>query len=274
MKKFNNRPNVFRNYLALFAKIFSEIYVSQPKSNGIYMKKVPIHFGPAMKHHRTTDENYKNKRTDISLPVMGFSFLAPQFDSSRMLSKTEQLHAECNSALSVQGFPVPYIIPMTLYIKTKTVNELLEILEQILPYFSPSLSFMYNIYNYGNIAFQDEVTLTLSNSVERLDNWEDPVKRDIEWQIDFEFKAYFFKLPKGNYINYPIVDKDDNIIIDYADKNDEKDEEDKNVSKEKLVESFKLYAGVYPISSETDCIDLSTVDIDEIFSVYETREII
>ena len=134
-----------RNIVILFGTVFNDISVRRVNSSNVVQEeiKVPIAYGPAEKfltRLRETTDISKGK-VGLTLPRIAFEFTAINYDSTRKLSTTKQfkgVHATEASKLKRVYTPVPYNFDFTLSVMVKNSDDGTQILEQILPYFSPA----------------------------------------------------------------------------------------------------------------------------------------
>ena len=84
-----------------------------------------------------------NKSTQMSLPRMSFEFTDLQYDPTRKSTQTQQFVVKNSTGSEIKkGYvPVPYNMTIQLSVMTKLNDDMLQIIEQILPYFQP----MYNL---------------------------------------------------------------------------------------------------------------------------------
>ena len=89
---------------------------------------------------RETTDISKGK-VGLTLPRIAFEFTAINYDSTRKLSTTKQfkgVHATEASKLKRVYTPVPYNFDFTLSVMVKNSDDGTQILEQILPFFTPA----------------------------------------------------------------------------------------------------------------------------------------
>ena len=134
-----------RNIVILFGTVFNDISVKRTNASNVVLEeiKVPIAYGPAEKflvRLRETTDISKGK-VGLTLPRMAFEFTAINYDSTRKLTTTKQfkaVHATDNTKLKRVYTPVPYNFDFTLSIMVKNSDDGTQILEQILPFFTPA----------------------------------------------------------------------------------------------------------------------------------------
>ena len=134
-----------RNIVILFGTVFNDISVKRTNASNVVQEeiKVPIAYGPAEKflvRLRETTDISKGK-IGLTLPRMAFEFTAINYDSTRKLTTTKQfkaVHATDDTKLKRVYTPVPYNFDFTLNIMVKNSDDGTQILEQILPFFTPA----------------------------------------------------------------------------------------------------------------------------------------
>ena len=133
-----------RNIVVLFGTVFNDISIRRVTSAGVVAEeiKVPIAYGPAEKflvRLREATDISKGK-VGLTLPRMSFEFTAINYDSTRKLTTTKQfkaVHATDDTKLKRVYTPTPYNFDFTLSVMVKNSDDGTQILEQILPYFTP-----------------------------------------------------------------------------------------------------------------------------------------
>ena len=120
-----------RNVVILFGTVFNDIIVRRVNSSNVTQEefRVPIAYGPAEKFLVRL-----RQATDISKGKVGLTL-------PRKLITTKQFkkpHSTDASKLTAVYTPVPYDFDFTLSVMVKNSDDGTQILEQILPYFSPA----------------------------------------------------------------------------------------------------------------------------------------
>jgi len=140
-----------RKVVVAFASMFNDIYVSRKDEGGTEIErfKVPVAYGPQQKFlrrlDRIGDDFEKNQiRLETYLPRIGFEITNFQYDSSRKLNTIQQTaayYAGDRSKLYRRYERVPYNVTFAVSIMSKTMDDALQIIEQVLPYFGPEYTF-------------------------------------------------------------------------------------------------------------------------------------
>lgn len=185
-----------RKVVTVFGTIFNNITVKRIDNSGneIERFKVPLVYGPKESWLYRAEQNNMNEPNTIDLiqPRMSFQITGLSYDGSRKLSKV-QSHTKLKDQehLLKQLNPVPYNITMELYVLAKFTDECNQIVEQILPYFTPGLTVQY--LPIPEMSLKDDLHVDLTN-VSFEDNWTEDLdqKRDISWTLTFNIKTYFY----------------------------------------------------------------------------------
>jgi len=143
-----------RNTVIAFGSLFNNIKVSRKNSAGVEIKqiKIPISYGNKAKFIRRLREEYSlssGVEIAMTLPRIGFELSSVEYDTSRKTNTLNQLKAY-NSTLTTSQVKsnyssVPYNLNFGLYIMTETVDDGLQIIEQIAPYFTPEFTVSLNL---------------------------------------------------------------------------------------------------------------------------------
>ena len=186
--------------VSVFGTLFNNIQIKKTKSDGTILTTtmVPISYGPAQKFLQRLAEEpnlQDGSRSAISLPRMAFQLEGFNYDSQRQQNK---LIRHSKSSLETDGTnrsyqynPAPYNLNFTLSILAKNMNDALQIVEQILPYFQPEYTVTMKMID--SMSDTRDVPITL-NSVAMEDTYEGGFeeRRVIEYTLEFTMKLYFF----------------------------------------------------------------------------------
>lgn len=189
---------IIRKAIVAFGEVFNDMTVRNKDNdnNVVKVKKVPISYAPKEKwFSRLHEDPDFAQKFQIELPRMSFEITDIQYDAQRKLN--QQMMNNCPGAGKIFA-PVPYNIGITLHTYTKTQEDALQILEQILPFFGPAL--IINI-DVTDMNITQDIPITL-NSIHRSDSYEGSLEdtRMILQQFNFEMKLNLYG-PVGNKYN-------------------------------------------------------------------------
>ena len=187
-----------RKYVAVFGTLFNDINVERKNSSGVVVEKikVPLSYGPKQKHVLASQETTAvTRQTATRTPRMGFALTGLSYDTARKLNtlgkNVAANTAAGTSSLMTQYNPVPYNFDFTLYILVKNAEDGTQILEQILPFFTPQFSVTIN--TIPEMGIKADVPITL-NSADVSDEYEGDTdtRRTIIWTLSFLLKGYIY----------------------------------------------------------------------------------
>ena len=133
---------ILRKCVIGFGTLFNNIECRKENKDGsVYSRmKVPLAYGPRQKFlARLEQQADLNQKVAITVPRLSFEMTGISYDSARKLAPiTMNLQTGDKDTVRRQYTPVPYNIDFELNVISKTNDESLEILEQIVPIFQPS----------------------------------------------------------------------------------------------------------------------------------------
>jgi len=133
---------IIRKCVIGFGTLFNNIECRKENKDGsVYSRmKVPLAYGPRQKFlARLEQQADLNQKVAITVPRLSFEMTGISYDSSRKLAPiTLNTKSGDKDTIRKQYTPVPYNIDFELNVISKTNDESLEILEQIVPVFQPS----------------------------------------------------------------------------------------------------------------------------------------
>ena len=185
--------------VSVFGTLFNNVDVKKVKSDGTVVSqfRVPISYDPKQKFlDRLAEEpNLSDRnRSAITLPRMAFELTGFEYDAQRQQNKLirsikNQYESDGKEDFNMQS--APYNLNFTLSILAKNMNEALQIVEQILPYFQPEYTVTMKMVD--GIPDNRDVPVVL-NGVSFSDEYEGSFedRRIIEYTLDFQMKTYFF----------------------------------------------------------------------------------
>lgn len=185
---------IIKKTIVAFGTLFNNIYIKHSDNNGNDQSliKVPIAYGPIQKFlARIEQKPDLRKRVAITLPRMSFELTSIQYDNSRKVS-TMQTFTAMNGNNPVKVFmPVPYNLGIELNIITKYNDDMLQIIEQILPFFQPHFNLSIDLVS--TIGEKRDVPMVIQN-IQMSDNYEGSYeeRRNLIYTINFIAKTNIF----------------------------------------------------------------------------------
>ena len=186
--------------VATFGTLFNDITVKRKTSSGDTVKelKVPLSYAPRSKFLSKIQvqnaDGSVNKNTAIVLPRMSFEMDSFSYDSERKLNSLGVRYNTTQDDKEKSMYnPVPYNIDFSLNVYVEHFDEGLQIIEQIVPFFSPYLNIPSKLV-YDDMGIVDDVPVLLNNvSLEETYEGQFEDRRVIIWTLGFTLKTNIFK---------------------------------------------------------------------------------
>lgn len=187
---------IFRSVIIGFGSLFNGIQIKHKDENDDTQSiiKVPLAYGPTQKFLARLKQNPDlNHPVQMTLPRMSFEFTNLQYDPSRKSTQTQQFAVTSADGTEERKtyLPVPYNMTITLSVYTKLNDDMLQIVEQIVPYFQPGYTLP--IKFLGNFKEVMNVPVVLEN-IDMTDEYEGnfDTRRALLYTFTFTAKTYVF----------------------------------------------------------------------------------
>jgi hypothetical protein len=187
---------IFRSVIIGFGSLFNGIEIKHKDGDGdtFSVIQVPLAYGPTQKFlARMKQEADLNKPIQMTLPRMSFEFLGLTYDPSRKSTQTTTIINQTPDGENIKRnyMPVPYNMSIQLSIMTKLNDDMLQIIEQILPYFQPAYNLPINFL--GNLKEKRDIPIQL-DSISMDDDYEGnfDTRRALIYTLNFTAKVYLF----------------------------------------------------------------------------------
>ena len=185
---------ISRKMVVAFGSLFNTIEVRRTNSAGSVVDtiKVPLSYGPREKFlTRISADPALNPKIALSVPRMGFELTAMTYDGARKLNTIGRNVKAGTTGLKKQFSPVPYNWDFSLYVYVKNAEDGTQILEQILPFFTPDFTVTMNLVS--SMSEKRDIPLVL-NAVSSEDTYEGDFasRRSIIWTLSFIFKGFLY----------------------------------------------------------------------------------
>ena len=190
-----------RKAVAVFGSLFNNLYVVRQNSAGeiINQTKVPLSYAPRRDFIDRLDGmsvgEQQERQIAIKLPRMSFEILAIQYDATRQLAKVgSRVIPAAGDTNSKRIYnPVPYNIQFQLNVYARSQDDALQVVEQIIPYFTPQYTVTVKPLEGYDITEDTPIKL---EGVVMQDDYEGAIetRRTIIYTLDFEMKLNLYQL--------------------------------------------------------------------------------
>lgn len=190
-----------RKAVAVFGSLFNNINVIRKNSAGevISQVKVPLSYAPK-RDFLTRMDNMLNgevneRQIALKLPRMSFEIVAMNYDPVRQLPKMNncvKAPTTYTGSATQLYTPVPYNVNFQLNVYGKSQDDVLQIIEQILPYFTPQYTVTVKPLSEYDVKEDTPITMT---GITFSDDYEGAIenRRSIIYTLDFEMKISLYK---------------------------------------------------------------------------------
>tara|TARA_B100001250_G_C19809186_1_gene794956 strand:+ start:2238 stop:3038 length:801 start_codon:yes stop_codon:yes gene_type:complete len=186
-----------RKVIVAFGTMFNNISIVRKDNSGAIVQsmKVPLAYGPRQKFlTRLRDDPDLAKQVAVTLPRIGFEIQNLTYDPSRKLNRVQKfkkIKGSDSKRIDSQYMPVPYNLGIELYVLSKSSDDALQIVEQILPYFQPDYSI--TIHDMPDMSIKRDVPIILE-SINYTDDYQGEFesRRAIIYTLGFTAKFYLY----------------------------------------------------------------------------------
>jgi len=210
---------IIRNLIVAFGTLFNNIEITRKDSGNAVAQtiRVPLSYGPKQKYiARKQADPTLNVKVQATLPRMAFDITTFTYDATRKLSSTLRYTkphpADAGKVIPV-FVPVPYDIAMSLHIMVRNMEDGLQIVEQILPHFTPE--FTVTLTELSDLNIKRDIPIVLQGiSKEEEYEGDFSAKRVLTWSLDFMAKAYFYGAVNGDGTKVIKTSQADEYVIE------------------------------------------------------------
>lgn len=191
---------ILRKTIVGFGRLFSDIYIDRKegdsvKGTTVQRLQVPIAYAPKEKWIVRLDSDPDlNNHTYTTLPRMSFEITGYSYDPSRKMNRVNKIMCKDSTTDPTMKYtysPVPYNIDVSLYILTKTQEDAMQIIEQILPTFNPEYTLTINMLRDLNIM-QDTPVILDSITVSDEYDGDFQTRRFVTHTLNFTLKTNLY----------------------------------------------------------------------------------
>lgn len=190
-----------RKAVAVFGSLFNDINIVRTDAAGkaLSQMKVPLSYSPRRDFMARIDAMQNGEDAErqvaLKLPRMGFEIVSMAYDGIRQLPKMNNcitFPANYDGTGQKLYTPVPYTISFQLSVYAKTQDDALQIVEQILPFFTPHYTVTVKPLDGQDIKEDSPITMT---GIVFSDDYEAPLenRRTIIYTLDFDMKVNLYK---------------------------------------------------------------------------------
>jgi hypothetical protein len=211
-----------KKLITAFGSVFNNLHVQRKEADGTLIKdiRVPLAYESRKKYlARLIQDSVKNKQ----VPRMGFILTGLEADYSRSVNQMNEYkftQAGDTGKATIMYTPIPYNYTFSLDIYVDYMDDGLQIIEQILPYFQPDFNVV--MEEVPALELKRDIPIELTG-LTMLDEFEGDFseQRIVNWNLDFIVKGWLYppvreqEIVESVEVSYTlpeIVDEDGNGI--------------------------------------------------------------
>ena len=195
-----------RKMVVVFGTLFNDLEIVRYTQAGVPKEKwkVPLTYSPKERFLTaiTSDPNLI-KSINTVVPRMSFNLDSMEYDVNRKQVSTLRNFAQNDdTSVSTQFVPIPYNYQFSLSIYVRNTEDGTQILEQILPFFTPDFNVTVDFIPEMDQKYNVPIILdSVASTVEYEGGMNDGSTRLILWDLTFTAKSYIWPPVKsGKYI--------------------------------------------------------------------------
>lgn len=156
-----------RNVVGAFGALFSNIKIERRIGDSVKGKKkqivkVPCEFAPKEKwYNALTADPTRDKQVAYTLPRLSFEILGLSYDSTRKTTRSMNITCTTEDGIKRVMNPAPWNLELALYVVSNKIEDVLQIIEQILPTFNPDYTM--NIRTVEELDLVTPVPISLTS---------------------------------------------------------------------------------------------------------------
>lgn len=184
---------ITRKIIVGFGSLFSNIRIQRKKDGDTQQTLVvPIAYAPKEKWIvRLEQDPTLENHVYTTLPRLSFEITGMSYDAGRKMNRMNYITCSDGQTMTKVYSPVPYNIDISLYCLTKTQEDALQIVEQILPYFTPEYTLSLRAIPESNVIMDVPVILESVNVQDDYDG-DFNQRRFVTYTMNFTLKANFY----------------------------------------------------------------------------------
>jgi hypothetical protein len=201
-----------RKLVVAFGNLFNEIKLARYDSDGEEVEHflVPLVYGGKEKYvSRLEGDPDLDKKVQVTLPIMSFEMGSMNYDAGRKLNtnvRNSVASGGSTTSLAVYN-PVPFDFEFSLYVYVRNIEDGAQLMEKILPYFTPDYTISLNMIPEMGLVKQVPIILkSVSNEIDYEGDYNTNI-RSIIWTLSFTVKGYLYgpvtepKIIRASYTN-------------------------------------------------------------------------
>jgi len=186
---------IIRKLVVGFGNLFDNITLVRYNSDNTEAERfiVPIAYaGKELYVLRLEEDLNLDKKVQMTLPRFSFEMMGLNYDSSRKQNTNIKNFANTSAGVIGQFNPVPYNFDFNLYLYVRNIEDATQVLEHIIPYFTPDYTIKINMIPEMGIVKEVPIILNSATHDIRYEGNRESDPRMIIWTLNFTVKVFIF----------------------------------------------------------------------------------
>jgi hypothetical protein len=188
---------IIRKMVVGFGDLFNDITLVRynPDKSEAQRQKVPLAYASKERYvMRLQSDPELDKKVQITLPRMSFEMTGLRYDSSRkQLTNIKNFAPSNNADTLISAYnPVPYDFDFSLYLYVRNIEDGTQIIEHILPFFTPDYTIKINLIPELGVVKEIPVMLKDTNYEIDYEGDREHSVRTIIWTLNFTVKGFIY----------------------------------------------------------------------------------
>lgn len=217
---------VIRKLVVSFGNLFNNITLVRYNPDATEAERflIPIAYATKERYVMRLEDDYTlDKKVQVALPRLSFEMTGMSYDSSRKQNTNVKNFAQSSSGAIISQYnPVPYNFDFKLYLYVRNIEDATQVLEHIIPYFTPDYTLKLNLIPEMGVIKEVPVILNSADHEIIYEGDRNQETRMIIWTLDFTAKGFIYgktsgptKIIKTAITNiYNNITEDDEVIFD------------------------------------------------------------
>jgi hypothetical protein len=187
-----------KKIVTAFGTLFNNIYVVRTDGAQTKKIKVPLIYSPKEKFAHRLNLDVDKTLVQTILPRMGFSITNMSYDVDRKKNSMNKRWSEevisGQQSFKYRYEDVPYNIDFELFVYTRNIDDGLQIIEQILPFFTPEFTITIKPKVLDNALERVDIPIILNGITpsEIYDQRFSDETRVLTWDLQFTAKTFLY----------------------------------------------------------------------------------
>jgi len=187
--------HIIRKLTIGFGDLFSKITLVRYNPDLTEAERfiVPIAYAPKELYVQRIESDYNlDKKVQMTLPRLSYELTGMSYDASRKQITNTKNAYNTSSGIIAQYNPVPYNFNYSLHLYTRNIEDAHQIIEHILPYFTPDYTIKINLIPELGVIKEVPIVLNTTNFDITYEGPRDSDTRTVIWTLDFTVKGFIF----------------------------------------------------------------------------------